>query len=258
MNFGIVMLGVGRRFVKAVFVLGLLGTLGACATTGPAVDGVVDPYETTNRKIHNFNTGLDRALIKPASNAYGIAVPDPIKAGVSNFASNAGLPQKFVNNMLQGDIESAGQNFFRFTANTVFGFAGLLDPATDMGISEADTDFGETLAVWGVGEGAYVVLPLLGPSTQRDTVGKVVDLFTNPLSNHLQEPEVFLPPGANIAKGFGNRYRYSATIDSILYESADPYAQTRLAYLQSSRFSTDTQDGASTDPYEDPYDSLYE
>jgi phospholipid-binding lipoprotein MlaA len=250
------MFATGRRLLKTVFALGLLGLVSACATTGPASDGIVDPYENTNRKIHNFNTGLDRALIKPASTAYGIAIPGSIKQGVSNFASNASLPQKFVNNVLQGDIEGAGQNFFRFSANTLFGFAGLLDPATDMGIAEADTDFGETLAVWGVGEGAYVVLPLLGPSTQRDATGKVVDLFTNPLSNQLQQPERYLPPTANVAKGFGNRYRYSATIDSILYDSADPYAQSRLVYLQNSRFSSGTQDGASTDPYEDPYDSF--
>jgi len=252
------MLGAGRRFVKTVLVLGCLGLLGACAGTGATSDGIVDPYEQTNRKIFKFNTGIDRALIKPASNAYGVAVPDPVKIGVANFASNASLPQKFVNNILQGDIEGAGQNFFRFSANTLFGFAGLLDPATDFGVPEADTDFGETLAVWGADEGAYIVLPLLGPSTQRDTVGKVVDLFTNPLSHQLQDPERYFPPTANIAKGFGNRYRYTATIDSILYDSADPYAQSRLVYLQNSRFSSGTQEGASTDPYEDPYDTLFE
>jgi len=247
-----------HRLIKASMVLVLMGLLSACATTDNRPDGIVDPYEDTNRKIHAFNRGLDKALIKPASNAYGVVVPAPIKQGVSNFASNAALPQMFVNNLLQGDIEGAGQNFFRFAANTVFGFAGLLDPATDMGVLEKDTNFGQTLAVWGVGEGAYVELPFLGPSTQRDATGKVVDLFTNPLSHQLKDPERYFPPTANVAARFGDRYRYSDTIDSILYDSADSYAQTRLVYLQASRFDLGTQDGASTDPYEDPYDDLFE
>lgn len=240
-----------RAPVSAIFVA--FG-LSACSVPDAPV-AVHDPYEKTNRKIHGFNKALDRNLVKPVSNGYGIAVPDRAKQGVSNFASNLSLPGQFVNAVLQGDADGAARNFFRFAFNSTIGFGGILDPATDMGLPAQEADFGETLAVWGAPEGAYIELPFLGPSTERDTIGRVVDLFTNPLSYELKHPENLVPPVSGVASRLGDRYTFSGTIDSILYESADSYAQARLIYLESSRF--DLGEAGET-PTEESYDALFD
>ena len=121
-------------------------------------------------------------LLKPASNAYGGGLPAPVRQGVGHFAGNLDLPRSVVNNVLQGRFPNAVHNTLRFVVNSTFGLAGLFDPATGIGLEARNTDFGETLHVWGVREGNYVELPFLGPSTERDTVGVGVDLFLNPLS----------------------------------------------------------------------------
>ncbi|NSX54427.1 MlaA family lipoprotein [Parasulfitobacter algicola] len=244
----------GRVFFAAILGLSVAG----CSVPDQPTE-IHDPYESTNRRVHDFNRNLDRTIVRPISEVYGEGVPGRAQQGISNFAANASLPSAFVNAILQGDIEGAGQNGFRFVVNTLIGFAGILDPATEMGIPEESADFGETLAVWGAAEGAYVELPVLGPSTQRDAAGRIVDIFTNPLSYALEAPVNALPPIAGAASRFGDRYRFSDTIDSVLYESADSYAQARLLYLQSRRFEVgQTNDDALIDPYEDPYDTVYD
>ncbi|WP_208351597.1 VacJ family lipoprotein [Pseudaestuariivita rosea] len=235
----------------------LAATIAGCSVPDQPTE-IHDPYENTNRRIHDFNRNLDRAVVRPLSQGYGEGVPSRAQQGISNFAANAALPGQFVNAVLQGDVEGAGKNGFRFLVNTLVGFAGILDPATEFGIPEESADFGETLAVWGLPEGAYVELPVLGSSTERDAVGTVVDLFTNPLSYALEAPANALPPAANLASAFGTRYQFSDTIDSILYDSADSYAQARLAYLQARRFEVGGENPSEglVDPYEDPYDTL--
>jgi len=120
--------------------------------------------------------------------------------------------------------------------NATMGFAGLGDPATAAGLPSQDTSFGETLAVWGFREGAYLELPVLGPSTERDAAGKVVDLFLNPLRYILPSPESVVPTVAKAADGLGKRGQFDSSISGVLYESADSYAQLRAVYLQNSRF----------------------
>jgi len=216
--------------------------------------GFNDPYEARNRAVHSFNKGVDRVVLRPASQVYGRAVPGPVRGGIGNFAGNLGLPAAVLNNLLQGRIEPAGQNGFRFLVNSTFGLGGFLDPATDMGLTERSTDFGETLHVWGVGEGVYLESPLRGPSTLRDSVGAVVDIFIDPVGAALDSPETEYVLGARALSLVGDRYRYSDTVDSILYESADSYAQARLMYLQNRRFELGTAaESDSYDPYEDPY-----
>lgn len=239
---------------KALTLVAALGLLSACATSqpgGPGGDGINDPYETSNRKVHAFNRGLDRAIVRPAAKGYSTILPDPIEDSVGNFATNLGQPSVMVNALLQGDLRGAGISASRFLTNTVLGFGGIVNAADEFNMVDHDTDFGETLHVWGVGEGAYVELPVLGPSTQRDTVGKVVDLFTNPLSYTVDSPEKYYGTGASVASRLGDRGRYSDTVDSILYESADSYAQARLIYLQNRRFELGQED-ASTEI--DPFD----
>ena len=204
--------------------------------TAPAVTGINDPNEARNRRIHESNRKVDRGLLRPVSGAYGNAVPAPVRQGVGNFAANLNLPGVIVNNLLQLNIDGAVKNSWRFVINTTIGVGGILNPAGAIDLHEDSSDFGETLHVWGVGEGRYMELPLAGPSTQRDTVGMVVDIFTNPLTFGAPSPERYMSPVVKGLSKLGDRYQYSSTVDAILYDSADSYAQARLLYLQNRRF----------------------
>lgn len=210
-----------------------------------------DPFEERNRNNHELNRALDKAFIRPAGKGYVSVIPKPVRTGVSNFSSNLSLPGTIANNLMQGRIGDAGQNTLRFALNTTLGLGGILDPSTALKLPEKEADFGQTLAVWGVPEGAYVELPVLGPSTERDATGKFVDLFTNPLSYVLPSPEKYYGTGAGAASKLGDRGEYADAIDSILYESADSYAQARGIYLQNRRFELgEDVSEAEADPFE--------
>ena len=215
---------------------GLLLLLGACAAQPPVAQGINDPNEARNRAIHEANKRGDTNLIRPISQGYGKALPEPVRRSVGNFAANLDLPRTIVNDVLQANIDDAASNFTRLLINTTFGIGGIFDPAGQWGLPERSSDFGETLHVWGVAEGNYQELRFLGPSTERDTAGKLVDFVLNPLSYTLQTPERYAMPVSAVASRIGDRYRFTETIDSILYDSADSYAQTRLLYLQNRRF----------------------
>ncbi len=250
----------GKVRISVISALVVASVLAGCSAPGPnAVAGEpFDPYEEQNRKTHELNRKLDRAFVRPAGKSYTNVVPESIQTSVGHFASNLSLPGTIVNNLLQGDLKGAGKNTLRFALNTTIGFAGLADPATEFGVDEVEADFGQTLHVWGVREGAYVELPFLGPSTERDAVGKFVDLFTNPLSYVLPTPEKYYGTGAGMASRLGERGNFSDTIDSILYESADSYAQSRVIYLQNRRYELGSDgDDSYVDPYDDPYGDPY-
>lgn len=244
---------------RACLAMGLMVLVSACASPGPghAPQQPFDPYETQNRKFHEFNRSLDKAVIRPAGREYSNFLPDDIETVIGRFAFNLSLPGAIVNNILQGNGKGATADTYRFLVNSTVGLGGFFDPATEMGMPEAtDADFGETLYVWGVREGAYIELPLLGPATERATAGKVVDLFTNPLSYTLESPENYYGTVASVSARLSDRGRYSDTIDSILYESSDSYAQARSLYLQNRRFKLGGDNGGSgayLDPYDDPY-----
>lgn len=230
--------------------------LSACAKPSPseATRDVFDPYETQNREVHQFNRGFDRALVRPVAKGYSAAIPDDIETVIGRFATNLSLPSDIVNNVLQLNMRGAFQDTARLVVNTTFGLGGLFDPASEMGMpAGTNTDFGETLHVWGAREGAYVELPVLGPSTERDTWGIAVDLFTNPLSYLVESPENLIGTGAGVAAGLSKRDKFSETIDAILYESADSYAQSRSIFLQNRRFKLG---GTAGSVYDDPYGSL--
>lgn len=228
--------------------------LGACSAPPDGVmpaDGVFDPYEEHNRRFHAFNRGLDQALVRPASKGYSALLPDEAEAVVGNLARNFSQPSVMVNGLLQGDLETVGISFSRFFVNTVFGFGGMVDVATAFEFEAPDADFGETLHVWGIREGAYLELPILGPATERDAFGRLVDVFTNPLSYVLDSPENGIGTVASVGARLSDRNRFSDTVDSILYESADSYAQLRLIYLQNRRFALGADDpGNEIDPFE--------
>jgi phospholipid-binding lipoprotein MlaA len=174
-------------------------------------------------------------------------------------ADNLDTPRSVVNGVLQGDVEGAIKNTFRFLINSTVGVFGLFDPAKDFGIDPNQTGFGDTLAKWGVREGAYVELPLFGPSTERDSVGQFVDVLTNPLSV-LTDEGAEAATASNLPSVLNSRFEFADTFDSILYESADSYVQLRLFYLESRRFELAGQNPADEafDPYENLYEDVYE
>lgn len=213
-----------KALLCAVIVL-----LGACAK-GPFNDPQ-DPNEQINRGIHSLNKGVDSVVLRPASKAYGAVVPDPVSQSVRNFGDNLGSPSNAVNNLLQGDLKSSGTEILRFGINSTLGLAGLFDPATELGIKQKKNDFGTTLHRWGADQGTYVELPLLGPSTERDTVGLVVDALLNPASliqNQQLEAARSTMTTANILR---TRDDLGATLDDVLYNSVDSYNQTKILYL---------------------------
>lgn len=145
-----------------------------------AADGNnVDPFEAINRPIFEFNNGLDTLVIRPVAKGYHFVMPDVAERGVNNFFSNLYDIHSALNAVLQGRFAGAAQGSGRFLLNSTLGVAGLFDVATPMGLEPYRTDFGHTLAIWGVPAGPYVMLPLLGPRTLRDGTGTIVDTFTS-------------------------------------------------------------------------------
>ncbi|WP_235261694.1 VacJ family lipoprotein [Octadecabacter algicola] len=219
---------------RAVCVLSAIAATAACTAPTPGAE-YNDPFEETNRAVHAFNKGLDQAILRPAGQVAAV-VPEEFTTPVVNFADNVGLPGMVANGLLQGDIGGSATNTMRFLINTTVGIGGLFDPAGAIGLAEETTDFGETLAVWGVPEGAYVELPVFGPSTERDAAGVIVDLIFDPLQSVGTGVQLDYGTGARVASLAVDRGTFMDTFDSILYESADSYAQARLAYLQNRRF----------------------
>lgn len=246
---------ISGRSLRISVLLVAVGTLAACGAK-PSADGINDPFEPTNRKVHAFNKGVDRAFFSPASKGYGV-VPEPVKRAVGNVADTLDLPGDIANNLLQLRIFAAAENTLRLGVNLTFGLAGTIDVSSELGLQGRPTDFGETLYVWGVGEGPYMELPFAGPSTARDTVGSVVDIALNPVRLALPKKEATAATVLKLFSRLGDRERYSDTVDSLLYESADSYAQARLLYLQNRRFSLGkgkgAAGGAGDDDFIDPY-----
>ncbi|MCY4151903.1 MAG: VacJ family lipoprotein [Aestuariivita sp.] len=242
------------RCLFTAFVLMIIIGLGACTASNPQAvneSGIYDPYENTNRRIHTFNRSFDRAVFRPVSKGYAAVMPDAAETAIANFAANASMPAVMVNGLLQADLSTSALAGSRFFVNTAFGFGGLLNVSKALDIPEVRSDFGETLYVWGAAEGAYIELPILGPSTERDTAGKVVDLFTNPLGFVLDKPERYYRTITAAGKGLSERNRLSDMIDAILYESADSYSQARITYLQRRRFQLAPSNSiAEIDPFE--------
>jgi phospholipid-binding lipoprotein MlaA len=226
--------------------------LAACAPRPHGQGEFHDPYEAENRIRHEINRSIDRAILRPSSRAYGGFVPPGLREAIGNVAETAGLPQAVANGLLQGRVGNAVHNTLRFALNATVGLAGLVDVAADLGLEARPTDFGETLFVWGVPEGAYVEVIFLGPATERDFAGRVVDFALNPLRFVLPDELSPAITAATIAARVGDRYRFGDFVDDILYRSADSYAQARLLYLQNRRFRLgDVVESEAFDPYED-------
>lgn len=209
---------------RYIFIL-LLPLLSACASTTRQVD----PFESFNRKVYTFNDTIDRAAVKPIAQAYVKAVPNPIRAGVSNILSNLNDISVALNNILQGKLKNAFSDLGRFTINTTVGLFGIFDVASTTGLDKNDEDFGQTLGYWGIGDGPYIVLPFFGPSNLRDSVSRVVDIKTS-ATNLMLEPK-----DRNILFSFNIIHRRSQLLNAsniLSIAAIDEYEFVRDAYFQ--------------------------
>ena len=202
--------------------------LGGCASTG----NPRDPLEPLNRSIYQFNDGVDKALMKPAAEFYRFALPQFMRTGISNFFSNLNDVIVALNNLLQGKLTKAASDVGRILINTTFGALGVYDAATEAGLEKNNEDFGQTLGYWGIVDGPYLVLPLLGPSNARDAVGWFGDYYAWPIS--------YLEPDRDrnilIALRFVTVRADLLEATRILETAAlDPYQFVRDAYLQRRR-----------------------
>ena len=234
--------------------LGLALFSAACATTpGGVAEAERDRYENVNRAIYKFNKGLDTAIIKPTTTIYRAAVPAAARRGASNALDNVDEPLSFINALLQGKVKSAFRAADRFLINSTLGVGGLADHATDMGLPKQEEDFGQTLAAWGIGSGPYIMLPLLGPSTLRDTVGFGVDSVTDPWPR-FQKHGIGLSGRQRLAvtafEAIDLRSRLVDTADPLLESALDEYATVRAAYLQ--QRITEIYDGDPPEDYQTP------
>jgi phospholipid-binding lipoprotein MlaA len=213
----------------------LIAALAGCAVSPDPASLAFDPFEEQNRGVHEVNKDLDRRVYGPVARGYGNSVPPPVRKGVSNFRNHWRLPGHVVQYTLQARPARAAESASRFVVNSVVGLAGLLDPATAMGLPYDETNFDETFYVWGLPEGGYVEVPFAGPGTQRDWFGYVLD--------QALDPTWYLLPGAAtttllVAGGLdivNDRYELDTTLETLLHESEDSYTAQRISYLQNMR-----------------------
>lgn len=201
--------------------------LGGCAT-GPNANPR-DPLEPLNRSIFSFNDALDRAVLKPVATAYKQVVPQPVRIGVGNFFANLEDAWSAANSVVQFKGQAAADSVLRFSVNTFFGLAGVIDLASDLGIERHSEDFGKTLGHWGVGSGPYVMLPFLGPSTLRDTLALPVDFRFDIVSNIEHVPTRNTLKAVNLIDSRAGLLNTTAVIEGA---ALDKYSFTRDAYLQ--------------------------
>jgi len=228
-----------RRWLAALACVAALG-LSACAS-GPMADPR-DPFEPYNRGMTRFNDTVDDAVLKPVATAYRDVVPSPVRTGVGNFFGNLADVWTFANNVLQLKGMAAAESFTRVGVNTVFGFAGVLDIASEMGLDPRREDFGQTLGRWGVPPGPYLVLPLLGPSTVRDTAALPVDVKGNLVSS---VDDVATRNSLTVLNAVDTRARLLRAGDMLEQAALDPYSFKRDAFLQKRR--NDVYDGSPPD-----------
>ena len=221
--------------------LGLTLALGACAT--PPSDPVAradfertnDPFEPTNRKILDFNMFVDRILLKPVALTYRTVLPQYTRNRLRDFLDNLGEPVVFINDTLQGQFKRADTTAGRFLFNSTFGVAGIWDQATAIGLEKQTGDFGQTLYSWGVPDGPYLVLPVLGPSDPRDAVGMGVDTYLDPfhwVGRHFGGQANNNGLYRWVALGIDERERNIEVLDDLQKNAVDFYAELRSLWRQ--------------------------
>lgn len=211
-----------------------------------------DPLEGLNRTVDGFNQVVDKAVVKPLAQGYDKVAPPEIKTVIGNFFSNLDDVSVAVNNLLQGKPKAAGSDITRFALNTTIGIVGIADVATELGFQKHDEDFGQTLGVWGMGSGPYLILPLLGPSTLRDAPARFVDAPLDPLYHY---DDVRVRNSLFVVNAVNTRARLLPATDLVERVALDQYAFVRDAYLK--RRASLIRDGA-PDPTEQVYEDFEE
>jgi phospholipid-binding lipoprotein MlaA len=241
---------------RAALGIVIASSVSACVTLPPDhKPPPQDPWESWNRGVYRVNDKFDRAFAKPVARTYLRVVPHPIRTGVSNFFDNLAMTTVMINDALQGKFKAAATDLGRFVVNSTVGLAGILDPATPMGLDHNNEDFGQTLGHWGVHPGPFLELPVLGPSDLRDGPTRLVDAYTNP-HQYIRNTDV--------KWGLYGVYLVDArarllSLDDTLKNVYDPYAFIRDAYLQRRAYLVSdgkaTQDEVLVDPGDDTPDS---
>lgn len=228
----------GKPLLISAVVLGLMPLCGGCtgvprgAAGAEDADAEHDPAEPVNRAIFKANMAADHAVMKPVAQAYVDHVPELVQKGVRNVVQNLKEPAVAVNDVLQGKMGHAWQSVQRLAVNSTAGVAGIFDVAEKLGVPPHKSDFGQTLAVWGVGEGPFVELPLLGPSNVRDTVGTAVDMAMNPLTFVGGAPATYAGVATGGANVVDTRGQHLRDLEELERNSLDYYATLRSVYKQ--------------------------
>jgi len=208
----------------------LIATLAVAGCAHRPADDPADPLEPVNRAVFKFNETADKYALRPVAKVYADITPAPARQGITNFFDNLQEPRNIVNAILQAKFVQAGKNLGRLLLNSTAGLAGFVDVATEVGLEKHEEGLGQTLGYWGVGEGWYLMLPLLGPSTNRDLVGFAGDSFVNP-SFYLPGRYDVYSISANAVNLVNTRANFLAA-DGILQQQFDRYLFVRTAYLQ--------------------------
>lgn len=225
--------------VRWIGILAVVVTASGCATRPAGVAAnPVDPFEPFNRSVYNFNEKVDDAVVKPVAKVYVKVLPSLVRTGVSNFFGNLGEVWNFANSVLQLKAQRSAETFMRFNVNTFFGLGGLLDIASEAGIDRHSEDFGQTLGRWGMPPGPYVVLPILGPSTLRDTAAFPVDRYGDAFR---YVPNIEVRNSLTVLRLIDLRSSYLRAGQLLDDAALDKYSFTRDAWLQKRR--SDVYDG---------------
>lgn len=215
-----------------LFGLGGLALAGCAGTPSPDALAANDPYEPANRAVFVLNQQLDQTFFRPTVQRY-LSLPEEARDGVHNFLRNLAAPTIFVNDLLQAAPRRAGSTAARFFINSSLGLGGLFDPATRMGLDYHGEDFGQTLSVWGIGEGPYLMLPLLGPSNPRDAAGLAIDTFVLDPTNYVHfKQHLYWDAGRQYLNFLDLRAQTFDTLQGIERSSVDYYAALRSLYRQ--------------------------
>ena len=211
-----------------------------------------DPWENLNRGTFAFNQKFDKYLLSPVAKGYRFIFPSEIRTGVRNFLSNLSEPWTSINSILQGDFTNTGNAIARFLINSTAGILGIFDVATEIGFEKQKEDFGQTLAVHGVGPGPYLMLPFLGPSTLRDALGKITSLYADPVTLALErnDKDQWIWIGMAV-KGVDFREQNLEKIDNLNATSVDFYATLRSLYLERRSSMIRDQNVNDTDPFQE-------